>query len=713
MATSMNDREVTSTATSPVQVAKPTTPVASGAVSALAAGATIASKLFGGASGFKLPLANPLHKYASYTQIFTLACMSSQDMANPSQTFLAGGTLPIILKTQGSPNNRIKTPYGAFDFFMDDVQIKSIYGFSQGTGNSNATLFDFSVIEPYSMGMFTIALNVAAQNKKYSSFLDANFLLKIEFKGEDQNGNMITIPKTTKYLPIKFRKVDMSVTESGATYKCQAHASSDGAHNQSNAKLLTNITIKGSSVIEMLQRGPDSLQSVVNRRLRETAFQAEVKIADEIVIIFPDSNANLVASTPGEDENESAGRPTPSIANKTKVDVNQDTKLFGSLNLSRGKNDTLIQSQVNAIGASQLTYDETVKPARSSTPTTGAVTTQAGTQDTTKLTTNSKIAEFSLPQDSTIQNAINQVLYASEYAVNSIKTPGDSNGMKKWWRIETGVYDIDSAVNNPKTGAKPKLFVYKVVPYMYHETALPVPGSSSPSFSNLLDQCVKVYNYIFTGKNQDILKFNLDFDSKFLVAITSGLAESDNKNTGVTPQEGDAPKKTGDGGINYRSVYTATHTTGEAMGAGGKVGPEEHSVRLLADALVHGYDIQNLEMDIVGDPYYLTGNGLGNYSSPADPQYMNINQDGSINYQNGEVDIAINFKTPLDINPSTGLFNMAGKRIGEFSGLYKLRTITHKFRSGQFTQTIIAARRPLTANDVKRITFKLQQLKAK
>jgi hypothetical protein len=708
----MSDREVTSTATSPTQVAKPTPSVTSGAVSALAAGASIASKLFGGASGFKLPMANPLHKYASYTQIFTLACMGSQDMANPKQTYLSGGTLPIILKTQGSPNNRIKTPYGAFDFFIDDVQIKSIYGFSQGTGNSNATLFDFTVIEPYSMGMFTIALNVAAQNKKYSSFLDANFLLKIEFKGEDQNGNMVTIPKTTKYLPIKFRKVDMSVTESGATYKCQAHASSDGAHTQSNAKLLTNVTIKGSSVLEMLQRGPDSLQSVVNKRLRETAFQADVKVADEIVIIFPDSNANLVSSKPGEDEND-RGFVKSKAVNTGKVAVNDDTKLFGSLNLSRGGNETLIQTQVNAIGASQLTYDEKIKPARSTTPNTGAVITEAGTQDPTKLTSNSKVAEFSLPQDSTIQNAINQVLYASEYAVNSIKTPGDSNGMKKWWRIETGVYDIDTAVNNPKTGSKPKLFVYKVVPYMYHETALPVPGASSPSFSNLLDQCVKVYNYIFTGKNQDILKFNLDFDSKFLVAITSGVGQSASKTETVTPQEGAEPKKTGKGGINYRSVYTATHTTNEGMGSGGATSSEEKSVRLLADALVHGYDIQNLEMDIIGDPYYLTGNGLGNYSSPADPQYMNINQDGSINYQNGEVDIAINFKTPLDINPSTGLYTMAGKRIGEFSGLYKLRTITHKFKNGQFTQTLIAARRPLTAEDAKRVTFKLQQLKTK
>jgi hypothetical protein len=77
------------------------------------------------------------------------------------------------------------------------------------------------------------------------------------------------------------------------------------------------------------------------------------------------------------------------------------------------------------------------------------------------------------------------------------------------------------------------------------------------------------------------------------------------------------------------------------------------------------------------------------------------------------VDIAINFKTPLDINSSTGLYNMAGKRIGEFSGLYKIKTVTHKFKGGQFTQSIVGVRRPLTVDDVKRITFKLQQLKTK
>jgi len=83
---------------------------------------------------------------------------------------------------------------------------------------------------------------------------------------------------------------------------------------------------------------------------------------------------------------------------------------------------------------------------------------------------------------------------------------------------------------------------------------------------------------------------------------------------------------------------------------------------------------------------------------------MNILSDGSINYQNGEVDIAVIFKTPLDINSATGLYTMTGKAVGEFSGLYKLKTVTHRFKDGQFTQTISGSRRSFTKDDTSNIT---------
>ena len=710
------DIEVTSTATSSTQVSKPTTNVASGAVSALGAGAGVASLLSAGTSGFKLPMGNPLHKYASYTQIFTLAALSAADMAKPEQTYLKGGVLPIILKTSGSPNNRQKTAYGAFDFFVDSLEIKSVYGFTQGLGNTNATMFDMTVSEPYSMGMFPIALNVAAQKAGYNSFSMATFLLKIEFKGEDQNGNMVAIPNTTKYLPIQIRRLDMSVNEGGSIYKVQAHASADVPHLKSNATLTSNIAIVGSTVEEILTRGRDSLQAVINRRLREIAFKAEVPVADEIVIIFPDASTNLTQSAPGEDELDKS-RPAVTPDTKTKVAVSTDTKLFSSLNLSRGTNETLLQTQINAIGSSTLGYGTERWGKTPLTPTLTAVGAD-GKMDKRKVTQNSKVSEYSFPQDTTIQNAINQVIMTSDYAIKVLNAGADDKGMYKWWRIETSVFDIDTTANDKKTGTKPKLLVYKVVPYMVHETNMPIPGVSSTTFEKLLKQCVKVYNYIFTGKNQDILKFNIDFDTKFMVAITSDLgnlpkpaADKAGAQAAEGGQDGGAPKKSG--GWNYQTTYSATHTNQDRQGKGGNETPETRSVRMLHDALTYGYDLQNIEIDIVGDPYYLTGNGLGNYNSPADPDHMNINKDGSINYQNGEVDIAINFKTPLDINSSTGLYNMAGKSVGEFSGLYKLRTVVHKFKAGQFTQTISGTRRPMTIDDTGKTVFKLNSKEEK
>jgi hypothetical protein len=282
--------------------------------------------------------------------------------------------------------------------------------------------------------------------------------------------------------------------------------------------------------------------------------------------------------------------------------------------------------------------------------------------------------------------------------------------MKNWWRIETEYYELSKSANET-TGQCPKLFVYRVVPYLYHHTAMPVTGSASTSYSGLLKQCIKVYNYIFTGKNQDILKFNLDFDSKFMVAITSdmgnvvGPAKDTRGKPAVNKGGGSGPAKpTGKGGFNFSSTYTATRTRYDRQGRGGDETPEIRSVRMMYDALTYGSDLQNLEMEIVGDPYYLTSNGVGNYRAAPDKNLMNILSDGSINYQNGEVDIAVIFKTPLDINSATGLYTMTGKAVGEFSGLYKLKTVTHRFKDGQFTQTISGSRRSFTKDDTSNIT---------
>jgi hypothetical protein len=109
-------------------------------------------------------------------------------------------------------------------------------------------------------------------------------------------------------------------------------------------------------------------------------------------------------------------------------------------------------------------------------------------------------------------------------------------------------------------------------------------------------------------------------------------------------------------------------------------------------------------MEIIGDPYYIVQSGMGNYTAQA-TQYKNLNLDGSINWQNGEVDILINFRTPIDINQTTGLYNFGSSSktspVIAYSGLYNVTNITSSFRGGQFKQTLVGQRRPQQENPVE------------
>jgi hypothetical protein len=122
------------------------------------------------------------------------------------------------------------------------------------------------------------------------------------------------------------------------------------------------------------------------------------------------------------------------------------------------------------------------------------------------------------------------------------------------------------------------------------------------------------------------------------------------------------------------------------------------------DAVTKGIEMQALRMKIIGDPYYIAQSGIGNYHS-APTQFQNLNSDGSINWASGEVDIRVNYRSPIDINQGTGLYNFGSKTfkdpetgksqsVTQFSGLYQLIHVDSFFKDGQFTQDLKAMRRP-------------------
>ena len=142
--------------------------------------------------------------------------------------------------------------------------------------------------------------------------------------------------------------------------------------------------------------------------------------------------------------------------------------------------------------------------------------------------------------------------------------------------------------------------------------------------------------------------------------------------------------------------WTNTLTGQDRKGGGGQEGEAQRAAKLFNQALNNPFDMYNLEMEIIGDPYYIAQSGTGNYTS--EQATPNLNTDGSVNYESGEVDIIVNFRTPIDINQGTGLYNFGGTSksapVTQFSGLYCVQTIKSKFADGKFTQVLTGFRRP-------------------
>ena len=64
-----------------------------------------------------------------------------------------------------------------------------------------------------------------------------------------------------------------------------------------------------------------------------------------------------------------------------------------------------------------------------------------------------------------------------------------------------------------------------------------------------------------------------------------------------------------------------------------------------------------------------------------------------MNHSSSQVDILINFRTPLDITQQGPQF--AGSAIGvkDFSGLYQVISVNNSFRQNEFTQELQMVRR--------------------
>lgn len=677
------------------------------------------------------PFPNVLHNYASYNYLWTLSVLTPQDLNFPDDSYRKGKVGQIILKSgSGDPENRISTPFrsssnptGKFDYYIDNVRVSGMMGFDKTTGNTNATGISFDVFEPYSMGLFFQSLQIAALEANYVNYLDCPLLLKLEFKGHiDQFKQNVQIPGTTKYFPMKIRNITMRVNATGSSYSCEAIPWNEKAHNTTYSQIKTEINISGSTVQEMIQKGEKSLQKVVNDRYLEAMKRKDVEIPDQILILFPTDLKTGDATGVSDDSSK------PSSATVNPNDSQANKNVYKRLGVVRGSDGfNLVQNDsVNPIGISSMGFNEYRKGDPAFAKDNAVYDEKTGTYKRGNITISKTSSEARFAQGTDIPNVINQIILSSDYGRQALDPDKISpDGFVNWWRIDTQVYVLDSDDNMGKTGRKPNLVVYRVTPFKVHHSKFMAPNESAKGVEQIKLQAIKEYNYLYTSKNLDILNFNIEFNSAFYTTLTAdsgknnqsvqrvaetGRAAVDNKgdnNKGSTAnnlvRDTAGALSGANSGIQIGSVVTRAENDTIKTRSGGKGGPSSDdpgtiAARQFHDAITEGADMVELDMEILGDPYYLGDSGMGNYSAQA-TNLSGLNADGGINYQDGNVYINVKFRNPIDINMNTGRYDFDGKLVPQFSGLYMVTKVENMFKGGKFTQTLSLNR--MVGQDVK------------
>jgi hypothetical protein len=555
------------------------------------------------------------------------------------------------------------------------------------------------------MGMFIIACEQLAREQGHDTWTEAPFILTIEFRGNKETGQMVNIPQTSRTIPILVTDIDFTVNQDGSVYSVEAMPWGGIALTDANNNLTSDVTVTGASVQQLLQTGERSLQVALNKRQQMLVDAGVIDVPDEYLILFPqDISSASTSGASGDSENFTPASGSTNAGNSADVER--------SLGVSRkGPNNNLQQAgdQVNEIGAALLDINRD-SATRDSVPAgkdSEVYDTKSGTFFKGKLTINPGDQDFKFSQDSDIVNAINQVCLKSTFIKKTFDTQNlTPEGYRNWWRVDSQVYNIGPVRDN--TNTKPKLFVYRVVPYNVHASRLMPAGHRAPGYDNLKLQVVKEYNYIYTGANVDILKFDITFNNGFAfnmaadgllrtqdsVKETAAGGSKDNEKELINPLP---PGKQPEPGSTPTIVKFIKTLTGTDKGGGGSADSQStRAARLFHDAVTNNQEsMMDLSMEIIGDPYYIIQSGVGNYTSSA-TQYTNLNSDGSINYQNGEVDIIVNFRTPIDINQTSGLYTFASSTsVDRWSGLYAVQNVTSTFKNGQFKQLLTGMRRPL------------------
>ena len=690
----------------------------------------------------QLPLPNSLRQFASYNYIIGMYALTNEEINNPDATYkIKKPEIAIMQSGGGLGNTKVLTAYESsgrkIEFFCNSLEIESIISPSRKKGTTNAVGFRLEILEPYSMGLFLQTLQMAAYQAGHQNYTESPFLLTLDFVGYDQDGNPINVPQASKKLPFKLVGSDLEVTNGGSSYVVEGVAYNEGALKDATQSIPVDVTLTGRTLEDLLQSSPKSLANELNKYFAKKAIDGTISTADQYFIVFPKSRAtkgNLsgVTSDGGNSATTAQNNAAPSVSvssqqsTRNTVSSEKIQEIYKKLkdgdipeeefesyieNLTTMVSTTSLGQEItekqtgkenaNEIGTSEMFNLEelgsTQQPFGDASFTWDKEK-NVWARDGGQMQIAPGLGEIKFAQGTRIQDIIEELIIISSYGRNVISAPSDGTGFKDWFKIDTQVFNITDPTTEKKTGQPPRIYVFRILPYKVHEAKFLSPDKIPYGIGALKKQVCKEYNYIYSGKNEDIINFNINLDNTFFKSMSPGVLPR--LNVEEAGKEGENPEQhieqtpaDNDQAISGKSAPVLENKS-IAAGAVNVDDMRVEIARRFNDAIVNSdADLLSVEMEIWGDPYYLSDSGIGNYNSE-NTELINIDADGNVDYQYGEVDILINFRTPVDYKEN-GMMGFPDETVSvdAFSGLYLVTTVKNLIADGQFKQTLECIRR--------------------
>jgi len=647
---------------------------------------------------------NPLDAYTNYIYGISLHVIPRNTyntlVGGEQINYVPKGTVLIASGGRASENFSFLEYFNKADFYFENLKFDTVIGMNSQSRGTNVVSLSFTIVEPIGMTLLNRLL-LTAKKFGFYNWGQMPFMLQLDFFGNTDSGEPVKIEAQTKYIPIKLIDCKIKVSTRGAEYQCTAVPFSHQAFTEMAASSPASFEVHADTVENFFgQLGEGQGNGTWDKRLQiqqtleDNARSAQEALERDRQVNGRDANLAKQAIKKASDDANAVGNTVWRV-NSFAAALNSNQKQLVERKYQNV--DDEYHFVINEkIAKSKLVLPQKNPTRQSSMKKVDEVEARRATLGKSNATIETKEQAITINAGTSIIDIINLVVRHSEYITNQIKSDKpnsvEANKYIDWFKITCKIELKDFDV---KRQIQAKKITYFIDPYKYYNTKFPEAAKGYPTTWE------KNYEYSYTGKNQSVIDFNLDFNVMFFTAMTAMRESSqalergpDDNQKNIEESEAKAAGDRGQGTVapNQIRILNNNNSVSLAAGKADKANAAANDLHNSIMTTSRG-DMINVRLKIAGDPEMIKQDDV--YFNSSAPPTSIQNNNGSLIMDVSEIFANLLFKIPTDIDQETGLvtfdtINAQGQILGDnvFNGVYKIIRVENNFDRGMFTQNL-------------------------